>query len=166
MLLPAHFEGALQAVRRLRKARGRVAPAHEHRRQHIAFGLQRRLHRKYGGQGRDVELHGARRTAGLHDRIGHHEAHHLAHVLHGVHCEHWFVVRKGGQQLVARHVGRQHHAAHAAQCQRGTRIHAVQAAMGHRREDGRCIQRALHLGQVIDVMGGARHLGACAFVDV
>ncbi|MNU99252.1 hypothetical protein D3C71_893790 [compost metagenome] len=87
-------------------------------------------------------------------------------MLHGVDCKNGLVVRKGGQQLVAGNVLRQHHAAHAGQGQGGAGIHAVQGAMRHRGEDGRCVQRALHLRQVVDVVGGTGHLGARAFMDV
>ena len=166
VLLPAHLERALQAVCRLREACGRIAPAHKHRRQHIALCLQCVLHRQHSGQGRDVELDGAHGAARLHHRIGHHQADDLAHKLHALHRKHRLVVPECGQDLVAGHVGCQHHAPHTGQGQGGAGIHTVERAMGHGGEDGRGVERALHLGQVVDVVRSARHLGAGAFVEV
>ena len=166
MLLPAHLQLAAQAVRRARQRRRGIAAAHEDWGQHVVLLRQRLLHVQHCGQRRGVGAHQARGAARLLDAVGHHQADDLAGVLHTVDGEHRLVVGEGREQLVARNVGRQHHAAYAGQLQRGGRVDAVQVSMGDAREDGGRVQRAAYLGQVVDVAGAARYLGTGALVRV
>ena len=85
-------------------------------------------------------------------------------MFHRLAREHGFVMHVGGQHGVAGDVLRQHHAADAGRGQGGGCIHAAQAAVGLRREDGGRMQGAAQLRQVVDVGGGAGHLGARALV--
>ena len=75
-----------------------------------------------------------------------------------------FVMPKGGEDGITRNIGCQHHAAHAGHGQRLCGIYAVQRAVGHGRENGRCIQRAAQLGQVIQVGCSTQHLRMCALM--
>ncbi|MPM91868.1 hypothetical protein SDC9_139002 [bioreactor metagenome] len=166
MFLPANLEAALQAVRGLRQGSGGIATAHVDRRQHVAFGLERVLHAQDGGQRCDLRLHGTRGAACLHDAVGHHQADHLAHKLHAVDGEDRLVMRERGKCLVAWYVFGEHHVAHAGHCQRGAGIYAVQSAVCRVRENGRSVERALDLGDVVHVGDGARYLCTRAFVRV
>ena len=122
----------------------------------------RRQHRR---QRLDVELHLARGAARLHDRVGDDQADHLADVFHLVAARRWArratkVASIGSPGMsCASTTPRTPGMASAA---RG--IDAAQAAMRHGRKDGRRVQRALHLGDVIDIGRGAGHLRAGAFV--
>ena len=166
MLLPTHFKRPLQPMPGRGQPGGRVAPAHMHRWQYKALGLQRFVHRQHGGQRGDVELHRAHRAPRLHDRLGHDQANHLADVLHRVDGKYGLVVRKGGQPLVAGYVGCQNDAPHARHRQRSVGVHAIQAPVGYRGQNGRGVQGAPDLGQVIDVVRGAGDLRAGAFMEV
>ena len=149
----------MQRVRGGRQAGFHVAPAHVHGRKHIALRRQRVLHRQDGGQGVDVQRHLARGAARLHYGARHHQANHLAYVLHRVDGKHRLVSGKGGQHRVAGNIGAQDHAHHAGHGQRGTRVHATQMAVGLGGQDGRCVQGAAQLGHVVNIGGGTRHLG-------
>ena len=164
VLLAAHLQRAAELVRRAGQCGIGVATAHKHRRQHEMLLLQRLAHAHHGGQGVDLQLHQACCTAGLHHAVGHHQPHHLAHVLHPALCEYRLVAGKGGQHRVAGNVGRQHQAAHASQRQRRRARHTAQCAVRHRRQDGRRIQRAAQLCDVVNIGGGARHLGGRALM--
>ncbi len=164
MLLAADLELALQRVRGARQTCLRIASLHDHGRQHEALRGHCLVHRQHGGQGFDVQHHLSRGLARLHHGVGHHQADHLADVLHRVQREDGLVVREGGQDRVAGDVARQHHVAHAGHGQRGASVHTFQAAVRHRRQDGRGVQRAAHFGDVVDVGRCARHLGGGAFM--
>ena len=118
VLLAADFKGAAELVRGARQRSIGITPAHKHRRQHKMLLLQRLAHAQHGRQGVDLQLHQARGAARLHHAVGHHQPHHLAHVLHRALRKHRLVAGKGGQHSVARNIGRQHQAAHAGQRQR------------------------------------------------
>ena len=111
-----------------------------------------------------MQRHFARGTARLHHASRHHQANHLAHVLHRVYGKHRLVTRKSGQHGVAGTVGAQDHAHHGGHGQRGTRVHAAQMAVGLGGQDGRGVQGAAQLGHVINIGGGARHLCDRAFM--
>ena len=164
MLLAADFEAAFDLVRCTLERRFGVAALHVHRGQHITFQRVRLVHAEHGGQLFDVQFHQSCGTACGHDVVGHHQRHHLADEQHRVGGEHRFVVRKGGERGVAGNVSGIDHRAHAGHGQRGGHVHAAQDAVRHRRAHRRRVQRAAHLGDVVDVVGGARHLGAGAFV--
>ena len=75
------------------------------------------------------------------------------------------IVAEGGEERVTGHVGRADEGVHAGQGQRGGGVEADQAAVRHGRAHRRGVQGAAHLGDVVDVGGGAGHLGAGAFVE-
>ncbi len=124
------------------------------------------MHGDESGKRRDVELHGAGGAACQLHRICHHQADHLADVLHGVKGEHRLIVRERSQQLVAWYVCRNHHTVHTGNGQRGVGMDTVQPAMCHVGKDGRAVQGALQFGKVVDVVRGTRYVGAGGFVCV
>ena len=124
----------------------------------------RLVHAEHGGQGVDVQLYQPRGAARGHHIVGHHQRHHLADELHRFGGEHRFVVRKGRQRGVAGDVTGGDHCAHAGHGQRGGRVDAAQVAVRHGRTYRRRVQRATHLGDVVDVGRGTGHLGARAFM--
>ena len=164
MLLSAHFQRAAQRVLGAGHGGAGIAPAYKNGWQYIAFGLQGLLHRQDGGQGFDVKAHLARRSPGLHHRFGNDQTDDLADVLHRVHGKHRLIAGKGGQHGVAGNVFGQHHVHHAWHGQRVSRIHTAQAAVRHGGEDGCRVQGAAHLGDVVDVVHCAGHLGHRTFV--
>ena len=164
VLLPAHFQAAAQRVLGRLQARLHIAPAHKHRRQYIALRSQRLLHRQHGGQGFNVEHHFARSAARLHHAARHHQAHDLTNVLHRVARKNRFVPGKGREHGVARNVLCQQHRHHTGHSPCGARVNGLELAVGHGGQDGRRMQGALQLGHVVDVGGGAGHLGAGAFM--
>ena len=135
-----------------------------HRRQHIALRGVGGTGVQHGRQGGDVGPHQAGGAAGGVDIGGHHQCHHLAHVLHAAAGQNGFVVRKAGQHRVAGNVGSGQHGHHTGQGQRGAGVQPVQGAVGHGREHGRGMQRAGGFGDVVHIRGRALHLGGGAFV--
>ena len=164
VLLTAHFQCALELVRRAGQRGIGVPTAHKHRRQHRVALLQRLAHAQHSGQGVNLHLHQPRGTAGLHHVVGHHQAHHLAHVLHRALRKHRLVAGKGGQHSVAGNVCGQDETAYAGQRQCRRARDPAQGAMGQRRQDGGRVKRAARLGHVVNVGGRTRHLSRCAFV--
>ncbi len=166
MLLAADLEPALQRVRRARQARCRVTPLHDHGWQHEALRGHGLVHGQHRRQGFDVQYHLARGLSGLHHGVGHHQADDLADMLDRVQREDGLVVREGGQDRVAGNVARQHHAAHAGHGQGGAGIHPLEAAVRRRRQDGRGVQGAAHLRNIVDVRRSAGDLGGGTFMGV
>lgn len=119
-----------------------------------------------GGQRRDVQLHLARGAACAHHAVGHDQANHLAYMPDLVQRKNGFVMPKGGEYGVTRNVGRQHHAAHAGHAQRCAGVHAMQRTVRDGGKNGRCIQRALQLGQIVQIGRCAHDLCNSTFVDI
>ncbi len=166
VFLPADFQRASQGVRCAFQGRIRITAPHVDRRQHKALGAYGFLHRQDGRQGLDLELHFAGGMAGLHHRFGKHHADHLADELHRVQGKHRLVAGKGGQHRVAGNVLRQHHVHHAGHGARCRAVYAQQLSVRMGRKNGRGIQGASHLGEVVDVVHGASHLGHGAFMEL
>ena len=117
-------------------------------------------------QRRDVQLHLARGAACAHHAVGHDQANHLAYMPDLVQRKNGFVMPKGGEYGVTRNVGRQHHAAHAGHVQRCAGVHTMQRAVRDGGKNGRCIQRALQLGQIVQIGRCAHDLCNGTFVDI
>ncbi len=166
MLLAAHFERAVQGVRRAGQCPGHITAAHAHWRQHKTLRYQGRAHVQDGGQGFNVRHHQPGCTACQHHAVGHHQANDLTHVLHRVLCQYGFIAGKGGQHFAAWHVCGQHHGVHTGQGQRGLSVDTQQLAVGHSGQDGCRIQRAAQFRDVVDVSGGTGNLGCRTFVWV
>ena len=124
VLLPAHFQRALQAVRGAGQTGVGIAAPHMHGRQHKALpgnghgGVQ---HRSHCG---DVCLDFACGTARGHDAVGHHQPHDLADVPDLVERKNGLVMAKGGEDGVTWYIGSQHHTVHAGH---GQGIGAIQS---------------------------------------
>ena len=164
MLLSAHLQTAAQGMGGALQGGLRIAAAHKYRRQHIALRGQGLLHGQHRRQGFDIEQHGARGAARLHDGARHHQTHHLADVLHRVARKNRLVARKRGQHRVAWNISSQHNAHDAGHSAGGRAVHAAQTAVGYGAEDGRGMQRALQLRHIVHIGGSTGHLGTGAFV--
>ena len=165
MFLPADLERAGQRVRRALQRGRRVAAGHVHRRQHIALLRVRLLRREHRLQRLDIPLHQTGRAARGHHVVGHDQAADLAEELHRALSKHGFVVCEGGEQAVAGDVVGPDEGVHARQRQRGGRVDALEHPVRDRRAHWRRVQGAAHLGNVVDVGGGAGHLGARALME-
>ena len=104
------------------------------------------------------------RAPRLHDRFGHHHANHLPDMLHGVLGKDRLVACKRSQHVVAWHIPRQHHIDHTGQAQRCRTVHVDQPAVRYLGQDGRGIQRALELGDIVNIRRSACDLGPGAFM--
>ena len=131
MLLPAHLQTAAQGMGGAVQGGLCIAAAHKNRRQHIALRGQGLLHGQHRWQGFDIEQHGARRAARLHNGARHHQTHHLADVLHRVSGKNGLVAGKRGQHRVAWNVCGQHDGHDAGHGAGGRAVHATQTAVGH-----------------------------------
>ena len=158
VFLATDFERAVQRVRCACQRLGGIAPAHRHRRLHKALQCLGRTHVQHRRQGFNLGLHLAGSVACLHHAAGHHHAHHLADKLHRVLGKYRLVTGKGGQHLVARHIGGQQHRPHAGHGACGLGVHAKQLAVCHLGQNGRGVQRAAYLGDVIHVRRAARNV--------
>ena len=131
MLLAAHFEAAFELVGRAPERGLGVAAFHMHRRQHIVFQGVRFVHADHGVQRLDLELDQAGGAPRGHDVVCDHQGNDLADELHRVQREDGFVVRKGGQGLVAGDVAGIDHRVHAGQGQCRAGVDLAQDAVGH-----------------------------------
>ena len=142
VLLAAHFQGTAERVLGAGQRGCSVATLHVNRWQYIALCCQCVFYSQDRGQRFDIELDLARRAAGLHHRICHHDANHLADVLHGVNCKHGLVTGKGRQHRVAGNIAVQNDVAYTGHCACLRSIYAHKAAVGHVGQYGRGLQRA------------------------
>ena len=164
MLLTADFQFALQGVGCFAQCGGCIAAFDKHGRQHIAFLPQGRVYIQHGRQAVDAAHHLAGSAPRLHDCFGHHHTHDLPHVLHGVLGKYRLIACKRGQHALAWHITRQHHVDHARHGQRCRTVNADQPAVGYFGHDGRGIQRALQLGDVVNIRGSTGDLSPGTFM--
>ena len=131
VFLAADFERAAERERGPRQGACGVTAFYKNRRQHIALRRERLFDAQNGRQRANVELDCARAAPGLHHRVGYHQAHHLAHVLHRVEREDGFIADERREHAMARNVFRQNHLTHTGQGQRGAGVNAPQPAVSH-----------------------------------
>ena len=167
LLLAADVERAGEPVRRGVDGRPHAAFAaaaqQVHRRHRVAAGGMRVFGREQGRQRLDVEhLRRARRGGtGRLARGGDDGEHRLADVMHlgaDLAGEDRLVGDDGADGVRPRQVGGGEHGDDAGQGADGVEPHRRDAAVRHRRQAERAVQRAGELGQVVDVGGLARHM--------
>ncbi len=166
VFLPADFKLAAHAMRCTRQRAGRIAALDENRRQHIALRGQGVVHAEDGRQRLYVANHLACGPARLHDGVCHHHAYHLADVLDRMLRKNRFVVRKGSQHGVTGNVAGQDHIPHPRHGQCRAAVDAQQTAVCNAGENGRGIQRAPDLRDIVHIGGRARDLGTRAFMEL
>ena len=125
VFLPADVQRAAQDMGRCGQSLRRIAPAHMHRRQNPVLLRHRVAHAQHCGQGLQVRAHQLRRIARAVVAVGHHQAHDVAYVLHGLIGKYRFIVRKVRQHMVTRNIRRTHQRVHTG---RGERRRCIDAA--------------------------------------
>ncbi len=160
LLLAADLERVLQPMRCGVDGGARVAARQVHRRQHVALGRVRFDRREQGRQGLDAQgrLRAGRGEAGRVARFGDDGEDRLADVVHDAVGEDRVVVDDRAAVVDAGDVVRGEHGHHAGHRLDARQVDGGDAAVRHRRQAERRMQRAGELGQVVDVGRAAGHV--------